>query len=64
MEYEYIITILFFRQFERVPRVLNRIHIGDMEYMDIYGVCIGQKESFIFMLPSFYEGSLQMERAD
>ena len=43
MEYEYIITILFFRQFERVPRVLNRIHIGDMEYMDIYGVYIGQK---------------------
>ena len=35
-----------------------------MEYTDIYGVYIGQKESFIFMLPSFYEGSLQMERVD
>ena len=45
MEYEYITTILFFRQFERVADVLNRIHIGDMEYVDIYGVYIGQKRN-------------------
>ena len=38
--------------------------MGDMEHVDIYGVYMGQKEIFVFMLPSSYEGSLQIERRD
>ena len=38
--------------------------MGDMEHVDIYGVYMGQKEIFVFMLPSSYEGSLQIERPD
>ena len=53
-----------FRQFERVPDVLNRAYMGDMEHVDIYGVYMGQKGSFVFMLPSSYEGSLQIVRPD
>ena len=61
MEYTHIIVILFFRQFERVPDVLNRAYMGDMEHVDLYRVYMGQKGSFVFMLPSSYEGSLQIE---
>ena len=49
-----------FRQFERVPDVLNRAYMGDMEYMeymDIYGVYMGQIGSFVFILPFSYEGN-------
>ena len=37
--------------------------MGDMEYVDIYGVYMGQKGSFVFILPSAYEGNtLNMEK--
>ena len=38
--------------------------MGDMEPVDIYGVFMGQKGSCVFIVPSFYEGSLQIERPD
>ena len=38
--------------------------MGDMEHVDMFGVYMGQKGCFVFIVPSSYEGSLQVERPD
>ena len=53
-----------FRQFERVLDVLNKAYMGDMKHLNIYGVYMELKGSFVFTLPSSYEDSLQIERPD